>query len=507
MDIQQHLTPDNVKSLLLIVALAVGLNLLLKVLKAARNFIRSSRMLRAVPEAPGSNWLLGHVLPLLQGPKHNMASWDVIDDWLQKRGPVIKFRIGNIYSVATGDPTALKRVFQTRQKLYTKDLELSYHPFLPILGTGLVTSDGDLWQKQRLLMGPALRLDILDDIIGIAKNATDRLSVKLEKYRGTNQFVNVEEEFRLLTLQVIGEAILSLPPEECDRVFPKLYLPVMEEAHQRVLRPYRKYLPIPEWFKFRSRMAQLNSYIIGIIRKRWEARLQGKVPAKLDILDRILAAMQESGDVLDAKMETQLCYEVKTFLLAGHETSAAMLTWSVFELSKNDRCQSQVLAEATEVFGEAEAEPPRAAVDGMQYTLSVLKETLRKYSIVPVVTRKASVDDEILGYKVPAGTMISLVLQTTHKMWKDPMTYSPERFLPGGEYDSFEESVRPYMFLPFIQGPRNCLGQHLALLEARVVLSLLVKRFRFRPAHAGAGQRDPLLIPVGPHGGMEMYIE
>eukprot|EP00955_Chlamydomonas_euryale_P040009 351571-Chlamydomonas_euryale.AAC.7 len=112
----------------------------------------------------------------------------------------------------------MKRVFQSGYKIYQKDLALSYSPFLPILGTGLVTADGDLWQKQRTLMGPALRVDVLDDIIHIAKKAVDRLSAKLEAFRGKNIPVDMNEEFRLMTLQVIGEAVLSMGPEECDKV-------------------------------------------------------------------------------------------------------------------------------------------------------------------------------------------------------------------------------------------------------------------------------------------------
>lgn len=86
--------------------------------------------------------------------------------------------------------------------------------------------------------------------------------------------------------QVIGEAVLSLSPEECDRVFPTLYLPVMTEGNKRVLRPYRKYVPIPAWWKFKSNMKALNSYLIGLIRGRWHARKAGNAPKKGDILDR-----------------------------------------------------------------------------------------------------------------------------------------------------------------------------------------------------------------------------
>lgn len=116
------------------------------------------------------------------------------------------------------DPQTMKRVFQTHYKSYPKDKDFSYGPFLNILGTGLVTSEGALWHQQRLLMAPALRVEILSDVVRIAKEAVDRLTEKLEKVRGTGVSVDMQEEFRLLTLQVIGEAILSLPPDECDKV-------------------------------------------------------------------------------------------------------------------------------------------------------------------------------------------------------------------------------------------------------------------------------------------------
>mmetsp|Transcript_27719 Transcript_27719/g.60701 ORF Transcript_27719/g.60701 Transcript_27719/m.60701 type:complete len:523 (-) Transcript_27719:909-2477(-) len=495
--------------LLLIPAAAVAVLFLARLARGFSSFWRIKSALSSIPSAPGENWLLGHVLPMLNCVKRGKAAWDMMEEWINGagQGKIVKYRILNTQGVAVSDPLALKRVFQTGYKLYEKDLKLSYHPFLPILGTGLVTADGDLWQKQRLLIGPALRTDLLDMIIPIAKNGIDRLSEKLQKHKGSGKPVDIEEEFRLLTLQIIGDAVLSMAPDECDKVFPALYLPVMEEANQRVLRPHRKYLPTPSWFQFRSRMNKLNDFLINYFRQRWSARQAGEKRVRPDILDRILDSIEESGAKWDAALEQQMCYEIKTFLLAGHETSAAMLTWSIYELSQSEEATAKVRAEADAVFGAAEAEPPRRAVDGMVYTLSVLKEALRKYSVVPVVTRILAKDDELMGHTVPAGTMIACILQGTHNLYKQPAKFSPERFMPGGEFDQFDESIRAYMFVPFIQGPRNCLGQHFALLEARVLLSLLIKRFKWKAAHGPKqGERSPTVIPVGPIKGMEMYI-
>ena len=148
----------------------------------------------------------------------------------------------------------------------------SYKHFLPILGTGLVTSDGELWQRQRLLLSGHLRVEILEDIVGISQRAADRFIAKFERYEGTGEPVNLAEELRHLTLQVIGEASLSLSADESDSTFPYLYLPIMEEANRRVFEPWRAFLPTRSWFKHRARIKELNTYITGLLRERWAER-------------------------------------------------------------------------------------------------------------------------------------------------------------------------------------------------------------------------------------------
>ncbi|PNH07696.1 Protein LUTEIN DEFICIENT 5, chloroplastic [Tetrabaena socialis] len=316
-------------SLMIIVPLAaLAAYLFARMVVATASFLRISRGLASIPSAPGGLPLLGHVLPMLTGVRHGKGAWDVMEDWLNAKGPIVKYNIMGTQGVAVCDPAALKRIFQTGYKMYEKDLALSYRPFLPILGTGLVTSDGALWQKQRMLMGPALRVDVLDDIIRIAKKAVDRLCEKLSSHAASGESVDIEDEFRLLTLQGMGCACLA----EDDPV-------------------------------------------------------------------------------------------------------------------------------------------------------------------------------GLMGHPLPRGIMVACHLQGTHKMYEAPSEFRPARFMPGGEYDAFDDATRAYMFVPFIQGPRNCLGQHLALLEARVVLSLLLQRYSFRLVDPdNAGRRHPTIIPVGPVGGLKVFV-
>lgn len=201
-----------------IIGAALAAYLVTWLLQGIISFVGTSRGLAGIPSAPESHWLLGNTIALAVN-----SPWEKMNQWvLAEPSGIIKVRALNTYLVIVGSPQGMKQVFQTKQRDYGKDVNFSYHNFLNILGagptSGLVTAEGEHWRRQRSLMGPTLRTDILDAVVGIGKRAADRLSQKLEGHRASGQVLDMEEEFRLLTLQVIGEAMLSLPPDECDKV-------------------------------------------------------------------------------------------------------------------------------------------------------------------------------------------------------------------------------------------------------------------------------------------------
>jgi len=488
-------------------------HLAVSLLVSLYHFARIKLALRGMPVAPCWLPVLGHSITLFNSVGKFPCTWDLFSDWARATAPrPVRVQIFNRECVLIACPKMVKQVFQTQIKKYAKDLSFAYAPFMDILGTGLVTSEGATWKHQRLLVSAAFRVEILDDIVDISRRAAARLADKLDKLRGTGKTAEMSEEFRHLTLQVIGEAILSLTPEEADEVFPHLYLPVMEEFNRRSLAPWRTYLPLPEWVRTKVRMRQLDRYVIGLIRKRWAGRKARKAAGEADIMDRIMDAVGEER--WGPAAERQLCYEIKTFVLAGHETSASMLTWALHELVSAPEKMERLRAEGRPVFGDCRgkgglpaANPSRAALDTLEYTVGALKEALRKYSVVPVVTRECVQDDVLGGCAVPRGTTVIIVMQGVHHredIWPEPMEFKPERFMQGEgggppSHDRFD-------FLPFIEGPRNCLGQHLALLEARIVLQLLVQRFDFVAESAENGIRHPGVIPIAPWKGCHMSV-
>jgi len=456
-----------------------------------------------MPVVPGGLPFLGQVLELIR-----MPPWDLMVQWMECLGPIYRFTLFGESCVVVADPALLREVLQTSMKAFQKDLDFTYKPFMPLLGTGLVTSEGQLWYTQRAMVSAVFRIEILEIIPHIAKRAVERLCSKLEEVRGTGTPIEIGEMFRHLTLQVIAEAILSLSPEESDQTFAKMYLPIVTEGNLRTWYPYRAYLPTPANFAFHQHVKVLNDYITSVIEKRWALR---QVEAKLspspennrrqqDILDRILSGVD--ANAWSPSTVRQIRDEIKTFILAGHETSASMLTWALFELTQSEAITKKVVGEAEEVFGRgATAETPLRASEkfgGLAFTQCCLKETLRKYSVVPIVTRETVREIGLGGgkYLIPKGTRMMILIQGVHHradIWPAPLEFNPQRFL--------DKMPEPFTFLPFIDGPRNCLGQHLALLETKIVLATLVQRFRFQAVGEEgrmAGRKHPSMVPVIP---------
>ena len=386
------------------------------------SFVRSqqlSRKLSTVPKIPGGIPFFGHLFELLKP-----APWNKISEWAGKYGPIAQFSFFNNHMVIIKDKEMLKQALNSSFMKFQKDMS-TYQPFLCLLGSGLVTSEGELWKKQRSFISPAFRLEILEDVSTISKRATERLIQKLtqiknaDKQKGTNTPIEMGEEFRKLTLQVIGESVLSMTPEESNSVFPDLYLPIVEESNKIVWFPFRPFLPLPGTIKRYTAIRKLNSFVTDMIDKRYRDYRNGL--EKGDVLDRILKGAD--NEKWNSTTVIQLRDEIKTFLFAGHETSSTMLTWTIYEVTKSDRILQKVLKEAEDMFGSDKWPSYDEIRKGLTYTTNCLKEALRKYSIVPIVTRELTEDFNFNGYHLPKHTKVAIPIQAVHHdpaIWHDP---------------------------------------------------------------------------------------
>lgn len=462
------------------------------------------------PEGNPLPWL-GHVPTFLR-----WRPWDVIMAWHERHGPIVAYTLfGNtMYSIAS--PDLLRQTLQSKIANVKKDTANVMKPFLSILGTGIVTSEDESWMKQRLKMSHPLRIDVLDIIPRQTVSAVQRLCDIIDA-KEPGEEIPLGTSLRHLTLQVISGSFLSLSPKESDSTFAKMYLPIVEEANSRVWHPYRAYcIFLPEFWNYHINVFRLNRYVSQLIRDRWVQRKKeqsGAVTSSrpLDMMDRVLQAYEKDcgtdQEDISAEAVRQIRDEMKTFMLAGHETSAAMMTWALFELLQEDELCQSVRTEAQKVFGAKTDTRKMTSIpenlSDLYTSEACLKESLRKYSVVPLVARRIirdlHVQDGDHEYFLPAGSPLQVHLQAIHRnpsLWPDPLKYDPSRFLQ-------ETPPAPFTFVPFIAGPRNCLGQHLALLESKMVVSMLLQRYDFRlmikdSQRKGTDPRHRYMIPVIP---------
>lgn len=446
---------------------------------------------RLAPLAPGHLPGIGNAAPFLFS-----SPWDATERWLRQAGPTLRFAIPGAMYVLTGDLEAIKRVLVGNADNYLKDMR-SMGTFHDLLGQGLLTSDGPLWKRMRTTLAKAFRIDALRGVADVTRRAVDRASVTLDGHARAGTAVDIGRMFRKLTLQVIAEATLSMGPDESDEVLPRLYEPLVEECNRRVWLPLRARLPIPAKFRYDRAVRELNEFLTAKIEGRRALRAADPGRRKVDMLDMLLASFE--GEPWTEATGRQIADEIKTMLFAGHDTSSAMLTWTLHALTKNPRTFARLRAAADEAF-VGDGMPNYETLKRLEYAGACLKEALRIYNIVPIVTRKAIADDMFGPYRVPAGGLVMLHLQALHrdpKQWPAPEAFRPERFTADDDGGAW---------LPFISGPRSCVGQHFSLLEAKIVLSLLSQRFDFVPEPKNSDARHRFNVPVGPRDGISMRV-
>lgn len=542
-------------TVLMAVGVVVGLYLLFTVILPGA---RMDYYLSKLPTMTGKVPLVGHGLQLAgAAPWTKMARWSLHPD---KNVPntkktdgsstsrLVTFDVAGMRVIYVNHPVLIKRVLLTHQRLYRKALQAAYKHFLCLLGTGLVSSEDEHWKKGRLLLSHALRIDILEDIPDMTMKAVDRIMAKLDKVDKSNPFVDLNEEFRHMTLQVIGQSALSLSAEETDKIFPALYLPIVHECNRRVWAPWRPFMPFLQGSRERNHcLRELNRVLSEIIRSRWETRNEAAFKDKPDIL----ALCMSQIDKIDDSVVTELRDDVKTMLLAGHETSAALLTWASYETIRHPEIRAKIVAEAKNLFDPKNCKetvetrygrrgvPSADNVRQLVWTPAVLRETLRKHSVVPLVMRYASKDDiwtsADTGLEkdvvIPKGCTIAVGIEGVHnnpEVWPNPQEFNPERFIDAEIANNtntlnspnkdvvYSKKIDPYGFIPFINGPRNCLGQHLSLMETQVALSYLFLNWDLAlyrdPAHPGkedtwqdeVGRHHDFIIPQVPKDGLKV---
>ncbi|MFB6142000.1 MAG: cytochrome P450 [Halorientalis sp.] len=402
---------------------------------------------------------------------------EVLTNARERYGTVVGMRMPQgDPAVFVAEPRGVQRVLQGNQDNYTRS-SVYRNELSEAFGEGLLTSEGDLWERQHRLIRPMFRSNTVKSFTDLILDETEAM---LEGWE-TGDRIHLFEEMERVTLLVIGKAMFSADMEDhADEIADDLR--VLRRAFKREVGPVPT-LPdfVPSFHNSRLRRAvrSLNDIVYDLIDER-----RASDDDREDLLGMLLDARTNEGERMD---DEQVRDELVTFLLAGHETTAAALTWTWFLLGRNPDEHRRLHEHVTDADDLRDAVGFSAGAAGSKSPLKrAIQESMRIYPPVPIITREADGNDVVAGYEVPAGHEVILSQYVVHRdpdIWDDPMEFRPERFAADAERT-------PFSYFPFGGGKRMCIGRLLALAEAQLILGRALEDHRLTLQSPTHGEPD-----------------
>src|SRR6202165_1928673 len=411
------------------------------------------------PRAPETMTAIGRMAAMRES---------AIGTWGQRayEEDVVRGRFFGRSSFILNTPDAIRHVLVDNYENYTRT-PAAIRVLRPVLGEGLLIAEGRAWKPQRRTLAPAFTPRAVAPLVPHMIAATDTTIAKLQA--ASADPVDLRAAMQRMTLEIAGRTMFSF---EMDRHGAALRDFVMEYG-QRLARPHFLDLllplgwPSPQDFsraRFRERWTQ---FVAMLMTERRAAGKKDGAPPR-DLFDLMGAARDpETGESFT---DEQLGDQVATMILAGHETTATALFWSLYLLALDPATQDQLAAEV-----------PGAIVNGaldierLKFTRAVVDETMRLYPPAFLIARAAAAPDTIAGLPVKKNDVVLVapwLLHRHEKLWRDPNAFIPARFMPPAPPPD------RFAYLPFGVGARVCIGAHFALVEATLALAKMIGAFR-----------------------------
>jgi cytochrome P450 len=338
------------------------------------------------------------------------------------------------------------------------------------LGDGLLTSDGELWRKQRKVMQPAFQPTRIASQARVVGEEAAALVDRLRRHTGGVP-VDVVHELTGFSLGVLGRALLDADLSGFETIG-EAFQSVQDQAMTDMLTlgAMPVWSPLPRQSRFRRAHRYLQGAVDQLVEERSRSVLSGR--ADDDALSKLIGSVAHEPDAAIGRK--RLRDELVTLLLAGHDTTASTLGWTCHLVSHHPEVAARLNAEAVEVLGDRL--PTYDDLRRLRYTTAVVEEVMRLYPPVWILPRRAQQDDIVAGFHVPAGSEVLICPYTMHRhpaFWDHPLVFDPDRFATSNA------TRRPrYAYLPFGGGPRFCIGSSLGTMEAVFALALISRELR-----------------------------
>lgn len=426
----------------------------------------------------------------LQAGRRNVL--ELIPD-LAVRQPMVSGTTGKRWHMVM-DPGALRRILRERVEDYPKSV-VTKLILEPAIGDSLFVAEGRQWLWQRRTAAPVFSQRNVAALGPVMTAAAERASARLAT--ATGRAADLFDEMVTATFEVIADVTFS-SGEGFDRA--AVHQAIEQYIGQTAKVSILDILGAPAWVPRPARMLtgaamrQTKAMADKAIDRR---RAEGAKPVP-DLLDLLMAGSdpQSGRQMTTAELRDNLL----TFIVAGHETTALTLAWSLYLCAFDQDVQAAARAEAQSVLGDRAA--TAADVASLPLVRRVVDEALRLYPPAAFLSRTAQAQDELCGREVRPGDTVILPIYALHRhrlLWADPDAFDPSRFADPKAVDRFA-------FLPFGDGPRICIGANFAIQEAVIVLATLLARFRFAPV-PGRDPKPVMILTLRPEGGVWLRVE
>lgn len=441
------------------------------------------------PVVPGALPVVGNalqvrrqgVLPLLAASRSQL-------------GDVFRLSIGvrNVFVVAS--PEGAAHILQQNARNYGKSR--TYQRMRLMLGNGLLSTEGEPWRRQRSVAQPFFHRQRISSLSEAMTKIADTSLGRWDAVVRRGEQVDVKEEFKRITLELLSHSVFGLDPSEAGLTLGNS----TEVLSDFVERQRLRFLPLPfDVPTPRSMRARYHRWRVDQVADR-VIRTEREGGDGTGLVAMLLGARDEQG--ARAFTHEEVRDQVITIMVAGHETTAAALGWTLFLLARHPDVAARVRAEVDAVVGQRLPSPEE--LQRLSYLGQVMNESMRIYPPAWIIGRRALQADTLGGYTIPAGSSVGVYPFLIHRHpdhWRRPDVFDPENFAPGAD------AMRPrFAFFPFGGGARLCIGDRLALLMMRTVLTLLVQRFDVS-VPADYEPRIQPFITLGPPAHMPLRLQ
>ena len=380
---------------------------------------------------------------------------------------VVRLRIGSQLAYLVCDLDGIGQILQQNSSCFGRSV---FHDRMrPVLGEGLVTTDGETWRVYRQLMQSHFVRKRLNSLLPAMDRSVCRSLSSWAQLSADRKAIDIEQEMSRLTMDVFCQTILlGDEPQEIGDVgsllvdLVKAGTPLLWLGDR-----WARWLLFPNQLALSRAKAKIDEIIRDLVAKR-----RGKSADSNDLLSLLLSTI--SPEMPEERELVRLRDHLITLFFAGYETTAITLAWLLYETSRDPNIMERLTIEAEENIGillQGELD-----VNSAPFTQSVINEALRLYPPIWRLTRKTLCDTVISGNTISAGSTVIVsqyVTQRDPRFWSNPDSFDPERFLPGRHRPSHK-----FSFFPFGSGPRACLGYHLALMELHVIIMRIALSYR-----------------------------